>query len=61
MNFLKIVLYVVLGYFAIKFVIGLTLAILSFVLPLFIVAGIGYILYRLISNKCVSHSHRLFP
>lgn len=60
MSFLKIVLYVVLAYFAIRFVVGLTLSLLALLFPLLIVAGIGYVLYRIINNKCVSHSHRLF-
>lgn len=60
MNFLKIVLVVVLAYIALKMVVGLTFKLLSLVFPLLIVAGIGYILYKLINNKCVSHSHRLF-
>lgn len=60
MNFLKIVLVVVLAYIALKMVVGLTFKLLSLVFPLLIVAGIGYILYKLINNKCVAHSHRLF-
>jgi hypothetical protein len=60
MNFLKVVFFIVLAYIAIKFVFVVTAKILSLVFPLLIVAGIGYILFKLINNKCVSQSHRLF-
>jgi len=59
MNFLKIVLFIVLAIVALK-VVGLTLKLISLLFPLLIVAGIGYLLYKLINNKCVSQSHRLF-
>ncbi len=59
MNFLKIVLFIVLAIVALK-VVGLTLKLISLLFPLLIVAGIGYLLFKLINNKCVSQSHRLF-
>jgi hypothetical protein len=58
---IMIIVAVVVGWFAIKLAIGLITGLLSLLVPLAIVAGVGLILYGLFSRKPLGGGGRMLP
>jgi len=52
---------VVVLYVAYKLVVGLIAGILSLVMPLLVIGGIGYVLYLVIGKKALGGGRRILP